>query len=67
MEYIRVTFEYLYEVPEDKRKELLKDTYTNKLFYLEDGTEEFNLAIDTLEEIKVSKSLERIEINDEEY
>lgn len=67
MEYIIVKKIYVYEVPTSKYNELLEGTNTKKLFHLEDGTEEFRIAIDTLEEIARSKTLEAIEISDEEY
>jgi hypothetical protein len=67
MESIIIKKVYIYEVPKHEYKQLLKDTDTKKLFHLESGSDDFNLAIDRIEEIVESKSLEEIEISDEEY
>jgi hypothetical protein len=67
MESILIKKAYLLEVPKHKYKQLLKDLGTKKLFHLEQYSDEFNKAIDTLEEIAESKSLEEIEISDESY
>lgn len=67
METIVVKKVYLYEVPKHKYKNLLEDLQVEKLFHLEQFSDEFNHAMDTLEEIMIERTTEEIEIDDGDY